>query len=401
MPVGGGSARSPPRCRRCSSGSSNTSSWNSNLTSRPTNCPAPAPSATPTPRQSTTTCIAPSRPSVPASSRRGSRGETCDPCASSPGPTVRITRPMRRAMLRSGRVTHPAPESLIPYALGAADPATGRHVEDCPTCRAEIGRLREAAGAVRASGSLERLAETADCLDELTVADFVMGRLGPEARGPIVSHLLSCARCRSVVQAGGRLLADAALAPELSGAARPSAGIRWRGWSLPLGLAAAAALLLLLLVPRRSDDGSTLGLRDTTLTSADAPVPIAPRASAPRVDRLVWSNAPRRVRQRNDAARKALSQLRTAAGGGDSADVALIAAERLAGAYAVAWQDSFFVRQITRFRSLSPAARQATLAADSIRLAGNAALRTGAAAALQAWRESLRRYEALSDTADR
>ena len=106
-----------------------------------------------------------------------------------------------------------------------------------------------------------------------------------------------------------------------------------------------------------------------------------------------------RVRQRNDAARKALSQLRTAAGRGDSADVALIAAERLAGAYAVAWQDSFFVRQITRFRSLSPAARQATLAADSIRLAGNAALRTGADAALQAWRESLRRYEALADTA--
>src|SRR2546422_128688 len=201
-------------------------------------------------------------------------------------------------MLRSGRVTHPAPESLIPYALGAADPATGRHVEDCPTCRAEIGRLREAAGSVRASVSLERLAETADCLDELTVADFVMGRLSPETRGPVVSHLLSCARCRSVVQAGGRLLADAALAPELSGAARPSAASRWRRWSLPLGLAAAAALLLLLLVPRRGDDGSTLGLRDTTLTSADAPVPIAPRASVPRVDRLVWSKEPRAERYR-------------------------------------------------------------------------------------------------------
>ena len=201
-------------------------------------------------------------------------------------------------MLRSGRVTHPAPESLIPYALGAADPATGRHVEDCPTCRAEIGRLREAAGSLRAPVSLERLAETADCLDELTVADFVMGRLGPAARGPVVSHLLSCARCRSVVQAGGRLLADAALAPELSGAARPSAASRWRGWSLPLGLAAAAALLLLLLVPRRGDDGSTLGLRDTTLTSAGAPVPIAPRGSVPRVDRLVWSRVPRAERYR-------------------------------------------------------------------------------------------------------
>ena len=202
-------------------------------------------------------------------------------------------------MLRSERVTHPAPESLIPYALGAADPATGRHVEDCPTCRAEVGRLRDAAGSLRAPVSLERLTETADCLDDLTVADFVMGRLGPEARGPVVSHLLGCARCRSVVRAGGRLLADAALAPELSGAARPSAASRWRGWSLPLGLAAAAAaLLLLLLVPRRRDDGSTLGLRDTTLTSAGAPVPIAPRGSVAAVDRLVWSSVPRTERYR-------------------------------------------------------------------------------------------------------
>ena len=201
-------------------------------------------------------------------------------------------------MLRSGRVTHPAPESLIPYALGAADPATGRHVEDCPTCRVEIGRLREAAGSLRAPVSLERLTETADCLDELTVADFVMGRLGPETRGAVVSHLLSCARCRSVVRAGGRLLADPALAPELSGAARPSAASRWRGWSLPLGLAAAAALLLLLLVPRRGDDGSTLGLRDTTLISAGAPVPIAPRGSVAAVDRLVWSSVPRTERYR-------------------------------------------------------------------------------------------------------
>jgi CHAT domain-containing protein len=107
-----------------------------------------------------------------------------------------------------------------------------------------------------------------------------------------------------------------------------------------------------------------------------------------------------RVRQWNDDARRVLSQLRGAAGrGGDSAERALIAAERLAGAYAGAWQDSFFVRQIARFRSLSPADRQATLAADSIYLAGKAALRTGADAALQAWRESHRRYEALADTA--
>ena len=195
-------------------------------------------------------------------------------------------------------MTHPLPESLVPHALGEGDPATARHVEGCPTCRAEVARLREAAESLRAPVSLERLSETDDCLDELTVADFVAGRLGTETRAPVVTHLLSCARCRGVVQAAGRLLADAALGPELSGAVRTPAGRRWRRWSLPLGLAAAAALLLLL-VPRHGDDGSMPGLRDTTtLTAAGAPVPIDPRASIARVNRFVWSSVPRAARYR-------------------------------------------------------------------------------------------------------
>src|SRR2546428_10666246 len=67
-----------------------------------------------------------------------------------------------------------------------------------------------------------------------------------------------------------------------------------------------------------------------------------------------------RVRQRNDEARKLLSQLRTAAGGSeDSAQVTLPVAERLASAYAVAWQDSFFVRWIARLRAPPPPARPA------------------------------------------
>jgi hypothetical protein len=196
---------------------------------------------------------------------------------------------MRMAMLRRGRVTHPVPESLVPHALGDGDQATARHVEDCPTCRAEVARLREGAESLRVPPSLERLTETEDCLDELTVADFVDGRLGTETRGAVVTHLLTCARCRSVVRATGRLLAAAALAPELSGAGDAPAGRRWRRWWLPLGLAAAAAFVLLFL-PRRSDDGLVPGLRDTTLTNARAPMPVAPRASVARVNRFVWSS---------------------------------------------------------------------------------------------------------------
>jgi len=66
---------------------------------------------------------------------------------------------------------------------------------------------------------------------------------------------------------------------------------------LPLGLAAAAALVLLL-VPRRGDDGFMPGLRDSTLTTAGAPVPLSPRGAVARVDRVIWSSVPRVERYR-------------------------------------------------------------------------------------------------------
>ena len=107
-----------------------------------------------------------------------------------------------------------------------------------------------------------------------------------------------------------------------------------------------------------------------------------------------------RVRQRANDARKALRQLLAVGVAGDSVGaVALTAAERLAGAFAVAWGDSFFVHQVARFRSLAPAERQVTVTADSILRAGKAALRSaGIDAAMRAWRESLRRYDVLADT---
>jgi CHAT domain-containing protein len=103
-----------------------------------------------------------------------------------------------------------------------------------------------------------------------------------------------------------------------------------------------------------------------------------------------------RTRQHPDDARDALRRLLADAAGGTP----LTAAERLAAAYAEAWRDSFLVGQVARFGSLSPPQRAARVSADSLRLAGNAALGTaGIEAAMRAWRESLRRFEALGDSA--
>ena len=99
------------------------------------------------------------------------------------------------------------------------------------------------------------------------------------------------------------------------------------------------------------------------------------------------------VRDHPDDVREALRRLL----GGAVTDSA---AERLASAYAVAWGDSFLLRQVSRFRGWSPAGRRTKAAADSLRLAGNKALgERGVAAAVRLWRESVRRAAGVGDTA--
>ena len=200
---------------------------------------------------------------------------------------------MLETLLRRRRVTgaHPAPETLVPYALGADDPAVARHVADCATCRTEIEVLQETAGLLRGPRVFEHRTETAGCPEELVIADFVDGRLRPQDRAPVVTHLLTCARCRALIKATSDLTTSA---PGLPSQTRPG----WQRWSLPVGLAAAAALALLLLP--RARDAESPGLREPSVTSTIAPVPLTPPpgASVARVDRLVWTSVPGAERYR-------------------------------------------------------------------------------------------------------
>ena len=108
------------------------------------------------------------------------------------------------------------------------------------------------------------------------------------------------------------------------------------------------------------------------------------------------------VRDQPDEARELLRRLlvEAAAMGSASAESTLIVARRLARAYAMAWNDSFPMAQVTRFDAMNPRQRAAKAAADSVRRAGNAALgRSGLRAALALWREALRRSALLDDSA--
>jgi hypothetical protein len=184
---------------------------------------------------------------------------------------------------------HPAPDTLVPYALGADDPATARHVADCATCRTEIEALQEAAGLLRGPRVLERRTATRDCPDELVIADFVDGRLTPQMREPVVAHLLTCGRCRALVKASSDFATTGA-------GSVPQNRPVWQRWAIPAGLAAAARLTLHLL-PRRPDGDSAI-LREPPLTNTIAPVPLEPHGTVTRVERLVWSSVPNAQRYR-------------------------------------------------------------------------------------------------------
>lgn len=78
----------------------------------------------------------------------------------------------------------------------------------------------------------------------------------------------------------------------------------------------------------------------------------------------------------------------------------LTAAGDIARAYAIAWRDSFFVRQVTAFEHWNAGQRVTKVAIDSLRRAGNEALgRGGVPSAVRLWRSSLRLALTLGDSA--
>lgn len=98
------------------------------------------------------------------------------------------------------------------------------------------------------------------------------------------------------------------------------------------------------------------------------------------------------AREQPDSVRDALSRtfaLVAMSGSEEARATEFSIARRIAQAYATAWDDSFFVRQVESFEAWSPAERRAKVEADSLRRAGIAVLgREGLSAARALWREA-------------
>ncbi len=122
---------------------------------------------------------------------------------------------------------------------------------------------------------------TRDCLQDQQIAAVADGSLAPEARGPVLSHVATCSRCRSAVASVARALADPSVARELSGSSR-----RRRWYHVAVPLAAAAVLLLLVWSPEGDQWG---GHRGAPPPAATTPVPRSPIGAVAAVDELRWS----------------------------------------------------------------------------------------------------------------
>jgi hypothetical protein len=114
--------------------------------------------------------------------------------------------------------------------------------------------------------------------------------LSGERRAMVLSHVASCAHCRSVIKATAALVADESAALEVAAARGRS--MRWA--SAVMGAAVAAAVIVLVALPR--DHHPTL--REPAVTSAIAPIALTPRGSVSDVDRFVWSRVPTAERYR-------------------------------------------------------------------------------------------------------
>jgi len=134
-----------------------------------------------------------------------------------------------------------------------------------------------------------------------------------------------------------------------------------------------------------------------------AGVPLqASEDSSPPISRSTSDSALVEVAKREpDSLRAALSTARALAAhrDTDSSRAGVEFSRRLATAYAAAWNDSFFVRQVSRFAAEPPAWRRRWVAADSVRRGAIANVsRIGAPAAIRLWRGSAREFRALSDS---
>jgi anti-sigma factor RsiW len=89
---------------------------------------------------------------------------------------------------------HPDPAELIAYIDGDTDPEVAAHVRHCAECTHEAITLGQTARQL--SSVLYRF----DCLDSMTLGEYVLDVLEPECRQLVAAHTHECEECADELQ---------------------------------------------------------------------------------------------------------------------------------------------------------------------------------------------------------
>ena len=185
-------------------------------------------------------------------------------------------------------VTHPTPNELLDFALGA--PASGAehtasHYSTCAECRAAVEGIRATSGLL----SLESAGTRGpDCLDASIIASLVEGTITAAARSAAVSHLASCGPCREVATSVAGALTAPGIEREVAAIRRGEAPRRMLRLAIPL--AAAAALILVVARPVQDWVGGVH--RSPVVSQTTTPMPGAPVGAVSAATAIRWGNVP-------------------------------------------------------------------------------------------------------------
>jgi hypothetical protein len=173
--------------------------------------------------------------------------------------------------------------------------------------------IREVASVLQSSGG--DVAETENCLDEMTVANVAEQGVDMTERPEVIAHLAACARCREQVASVASLLRDTSVAAEIGRLAVSRAvpvTRRWRvagaGAVVGAGAFTALAASVAIMVANSGDRADVTRQvasvtpaethREQSMTTTVAPNLIAPIGAVAAADTFRWTSVPRADRYR-------------------------------------------------------------------------------------------------------
>lgn len=168
------------------------------------------------------------------------------------------------------------------------------HIDSCHRCAEDLASLRRAAELLEAHERIGELEEDATCLDDVALAAWVDGSLGPESRASVLSHVSDCPRCRQAAASLVKALRSDPVAAAIRETERfdvPARALeRRRKYRLGAVAVVIAAVLAGIVFLRPTDlEIEEAAHRETVGGAISLPQPIAPLGELEAVNAFTWS----------------------------------------------------------------------------------------------------------------